>query len=417
MEFYLLSSREFSMKSIEDNPDGITQADIVIGIPSYNEASSISFPTQQADKGLSKYYPDRSAVIINCDNNSPDNTRQAFTQAPTKTPKIYISTEEGVTGKGNNLRNLFAKAVELSAKAVIVIDADLKSITPLWIRNLGEPLFEQYEFVAPLYVRHKYDGPITNNIAYPITRALYGRRVRQPIGGDYGFSGAIAKTFMESDAWDKPVSHYGIDIWMTTTSMRSRVAVVQSFMGRPKVHNVKDPFETADVLFPDIVTTIFELMCRFEGFWKEVKWSRPTAVFGFGMGDVEVPPAVNVDSKMLADKFYGGIAGHFDYYRAILTDQNINKLEEVAELSPECFEFPTGLWAKILYDFACAYKNNAVPREELVSALKPLFYGRIMSFVLETQAMNTQQVEEFIEDQCLQFEKAKPYLLERWFTS
>jgi glucosylglycerate synthase len=405
------------MKPIEDNPAGITQADIVVGIPSYNEASSISFPTQQADKGLTKYYADRSAVIINCDNNSPDDTRQAFIQTSTKTPKIYISTEEGVTGKGNNLRNLFAKAVELSAKAVIVIDADLKSITPMWMRNLGEPLFEQYEFVAPLYVRHKYDGPITNNIAYPLTRALYGRRVRQPIGGDYGFSGALAKTFLESDVWEESVSRYGIDIWMTTISMRNRVAVVQSFMGNPKVHNVKDPLGNAEALFPDIVTSIFELMCHYESFWKEVKWSRPTAVFGFGMGDVEVPPPVNFDSKLLADRFYSGITGQLDYYKSILTDQNINKLQEVADLTPDIFEFPTGLWAKILYDFAFAFKNDAAHREELILALKPLFYGRILSFVLETQAMNTQQVEEFIEDQCLQFEKAKPYLLERWFGS
>lgn len=405
------------MKSIEDNPEGITQADIVVGIPSYNEALSISFPTQQADKGLSKYYADKSAVIINCDNNSPDDTRQAFMQTSTKTPKIYISTAEGITGKGNNLRNLFAKSVELSAKAVIVVDADLKSITPLWIRNLGEPLFEEYEFVAPLYVRHKYDGPITNNIAYPITRALYGRRVRQPIGGDYGFSGQLAKTFMESDVWDESVASYGIDIWMTTTSMRNRVGVVQSFMGRPKVHKHKDPFDDAEALFPDIVTTVFELMCRYENFWKEVKWSRPTAVFGFGMSDVEVPPPVNVDTKILADRFYGGLTERSGEYRTVLTDQNINKLQEVAELSPECFEFPTGLWAKILYDFAFAYKHTMIPRKELIQALKPLFYGRILSFVLETQAMNTQQVEEFVEDQCLQFEKAKPYLLERWFSS
>ena len=405
------------MKSIEENPDGITQADIVIGIPSYNEASSISYPTEQADKGLTKYYAGKSAIIINCDNKSPDDTQRVFMQTATKTPKMYISTEEGVTGKGNNLRNLFAKAVELSAKAVIVVDADLKSITPLWIKNLGEPLFEQYEFVAPLYVRHKYDGPITNHLAYPLTRALYGRRVRQPIGGDYGFSGGLAKTFMESDVWDGSISGYGIDIWMTTTSMRSRVAVVQSFMGRPKVHNTKDPFESAEALFPDIITTIFELMCRYESFWKEVKWSRPTAVFGFGVGDVEVPPAVNVDSMMLADRFYGGIKGLFDYYKTILTDQNMNKLQEVSELVPDCFEFPTGLWAKILYDFAYAYKCGAVPGHELIAALKPLFYGKILSFVLETQAMNTQQVEEFIEDQCLQFEKAKPYLLERWFSS
>ncbi|MBI5250223.1 MAG: hypothetical protein HY912_12075 [Desulfomonile tiedjei] len=222
---------------------------------------------------------------------------------------------------------------------------------------------------------------------------------------------------MESDVWDHAISNYGIDIWMTTTSMRSRVAVVQSFMGRPKVHKAKDPLDNAEALFPDVVTTIFELMCRYESFWKDVKWSRPTAVYGFGMGDVEVPPSVDVDTKMLAEKFINGVTERLDQYRAILTDQNMNKLQEVAELSPECFEFPTGLWAKILFDFAFAYKNSTIPREELIPALNPLFYGKIMSFVLETQAMNTQQVEEFIEDQCLQFEKAKPYLVERWFTS
>ena len=99
--------------------------------------------------------------------------------------------------------------MELSAKAVIVVDADLRSITPLWIRNLGEPLFDEYHFVSPLYVRHKYDGMITNNVAYPLTRALYGRRVRQPIGGDYGFSGELARIYAEGDAWDDSVG----DVW------------------------------------------------------------------------------------------------------------------------------------------------------------------------------------------------------------
>ena len=31
-----------------------------------------------------------------------------------------------------------------------MVDADLKSITPLWIRDLGNPLFDNYDFVAPL---------------------------------------------------------------------------------------------------------------------------------------------------------------------------------------------------------------------------------------------------------------------------
>ncbi|HMK36446.1 MAG TPA: glycosyl transferase [Desulfomonilaceae bacterium] len=404
------------MKFIEDNPNDVTRADIVVGIPSYNESSSISFPTQQADKGLVKYFGRFSSAIINCDNNSPDGTRSAFMETDSKTPKIYISTKEGVTGKGNNLRNLFAKAAELSAKAVIVIDADLKSITPLWIRNLGEPLLEQYEFVAPLYVRHKYDGTITNIIAYPLTRALYGRRVRQPIGGDYGFSGNLAGIFAEWEVWNQSVAEFGIDIWMTTTAMRNRVAVVQSFMGRSKIHKVKDSLAYAEALFPDVINTIFELMCRYDGFWKDVKWSRPTAVFGFGSGEFEVPPQVEVETKRLSEKFSQGLGKFWNEYNAILTTQNMNKLQEVAELPFEGFEFPTGLWAKVLYDFAVAYRNNVIPRDELIQVLIPLYYGKTLSFVLETQAMNNQQVEELIEDQCLQFEKAKPYLVERWFS-
>ncbi len=403
------------MRSFEDNPEGIKRADFVVGIPSLNEASSISFPTQQADKGLQKYFGGVSAAIVNCDNASPDDTRRAFMETKTTTPKIYISTEQGVTGKGANLKNLFEKAVELSAKAVIIVDADLKSITPLWIRNLGEPLFDQYQFVAPLYVRHKYDGTLTNNIVYPLTRSLYGRRVRQPIGGDYGFSGELAGAFLESDIWNTSISEYGVDIWMTTTAIRNKVPVVQAFMGNSKVHKVKDALAYSEAIFPNVITTLFELMLRYDSFWKDVKWSRPTAIFGFGAAEVEMPPIVEVEIKALWDRFGTGLKLNCDKYRETLTSENVNKLQEATELPQDLFELPTGLWAKILYDFAVAYKKTILPRNELIDILLPLYYGKTLSFVLETQAMNNQQVEEYIEDQCLQFEKAKPYLMEHWF--
>ncbi len=405
------------MTAKEENPEGISRADIVVGIPSYNEALSISFPTQQADKGLSKYYQDRSAVIINCDNDSPDDTRRAFLGTATKTPKIYLSTGDGIRGKGNNLRNLFDRAVQLEAKAVVVVDADLKSITPLWIRNLTEPLFDNYHFVAPLYVRHKYEATVTNNIAYPLTRALYGRRIRQPIAGDLGFSGEMCKIYQSLEGWDQAVANFGINIWMTTTAMHTRFSVIQSFMGRPKIHKFRDLPDELDAMFKDVVGTIFELMSRFENFWKDVKWSRPTAVFGFGVGDVPLPSPVDFELKRIYEDFTSGLGRFWDLCRAVLAPQHLNKLEEVASLPQEGFELPTGLWAKVLYDFAWAYKNNAAPRDELLSALIPLYYAKTFSFVLETQAMNNQQVEEYIEDQCVQFEKSKPYLVERWFSS
>ena len=90
----------------EINPEGIEKAEMVVCIPSYNEADSISYPATQADKGLVKYFSGTSSVIINCDNDSPDNTRQAFLDTPTKVPKIYLSTPPGIKGKGKVILKL-----------------------------------------------------------------------------------------------------------------------------------------------------------------------------------------------------------------------------------------------------------------------------------------------------------------------
>jgi hypothetical protein len=220
----------------EDNPSGISKADIIVGIPSYNEAPNIAYPTEQAALGLKEYFPDLESVIINCDNSSSDGTAQAFMNAQSHgIPKMYVSTPRGIRGRGNNLKNLLRKVIELDAKGALIIDASLKSITPMWIKNLAEPLFKDFAFVAPFYVRHKYDGTITNNIAYPLTRSLYGRRVRQPIGGDFGLSNKMATLFLKSPLWDEDVSQFGIDIWMSTLAVNEGLPVCQAFLGKPKI--------------------------------------------------------------------------------------------------------------------------------------------------------------------------------------
>jgi glycosyltransferase involved in cell wall biosynthesis len=399
---------------IEENPEKVKKADIVVGIPSFNEADCIPFVAEQAAIGLKSYFKDYRSVLINCDNNSEDQTRQAFLSVDTDIPKIYLSTPEGVKGKGNNFHNLFRKAVDLEAQAIVVVDADLRSITPRWIKNLGEPLFQGYGYVAPIYIRHKYDGTITNHIAYPLSRALYGRRMRQPIGGDFGFSGAMARLYLEGKLWDDCVALFGIDIWMTTLAINSSHPTAQAFLGAPKIHRAKDPAASLGPMFRHVISTIFRMMEAFDNTWKQVLWSKPTPIFGFGLGETEMPPPVEVDEDRLYRSFVDGFKKNLHVYEQVLTQEVYVKTKEIAGLAYEQFELPPALWAKIVYDFALGFHLNTVPRDELMEAFVALYFGRTGSYVRTTQGMELRVVEDYIEEQCLVFEETKPYLVDRW---
>src|SRR6185503_15400345 len=147
----------------------------------------------------------------------------------------------------------------LGARACAVVDADLRSITPEWVQLLIGPILEQdYDYVAPFYLRHKYDGTITNNIVYPLTRALYGQRVRQPIGGDFGISGRLAAHYLTKDVWHTDVARFGIDIWMTTTAIAERYRICQSFLGA-KIHDAKDPGSDLSAMLTQVVGAVFNL--------------------------------------------------------------------------------------------------------------------------------------------------------------
>jgi glycosyltransferase involved in cell wall biosynthesis len=398
----------------EVNPLDVKKAELVVCIPSYKEADSIGYPATQADRGLVKYFGDKASVIVNCDNNSPDQTKEAFLAAETQTPKIYVSTPPGIRGKGNNFLNLFKKVVDLQAKAVVVVDADLKSITPEWIKHLAEPLFNGFSFVAPLYIRHKYDGTITNGIAYPMTRSLYGRRVRQPIGGDFGFTGKLASAYLQANAWDESVANFGIDIWMTTMAISERAQISQAFMGRPKIHRTKDPGADLGPMFRQVVGTIFSMMIHLEPLWTKVKYSRPTAIYGFGLGEVEMPPKVEVDTLNLLNKFHDGGTRYQESWKAILTEDVYKKVMEIMGMKETEFDFPTDLWARVLFDMAVAFKGEVLDRGTIMDSLIPLYFGKTLSFVRKTRKMSIKQAEETIEEDCLTFEMAKPYLLQRW---
>lgn len=397
-----------------ENPEKVTSADIVVGIPSYCEEKTISFPTEMASRGLKEFFSRLSSAIINVDNDSPDNTKKVFMRTPTEVPKIYLSTPPGLMGKGENFLNLFEAAVEIKARAVVVVDADLKSITPHWIQSLAEPLLMGYDFVTPIYVRHKYDATVTNNIAYPMTRTLYGIRVRQPIAGDFGFSGRLARAFLVSKIWDEEVSQFGIDVWMTTIAIARGFKVCQSFLGSPKIHNPKDPAKSLGPMFKQVVGTIFEMMIHFDYIWKDISESKPTHIFGFGLGETKKPPPVSVDTGLLHKIFYEGNKRYKNLWKRVFSEQTMRAVRSWLKLGESDFYMESECWARVLFDYAVAYRDKITPVSVLLESLIPLYMARTLSFVNRTKDMQTKEAEEYLENISRVFEGEKDYLIGKW---
>lgn len=403
------------MKSIVENPDHLKEAEIIIGIPSYNEADTISVPTDVAGRGLVEFFPNYKSAIINVDNNSKDGTREAFFNTPTQVPKAYISTPPEVRGKGNNFRNLFRAATELNAKAIAVVDADLESITTRWIRYLVEPLLRDHDFVSPIYVRHKYDGTITNHVAYPMLRTLFGKRTRQPIGGDFGFSGRLARAYMSERFWNDKVAHFGIDIWMTIIAIARDYNICQAFLGTPKIHRDKDPSQDLSVMFKQVVSTLFDLMIEYEHLWKYISESLPTSIYGFGLGASPEAREVHVSTVKLFENFQQGFETNGALWSEILPLPVMKEVEKLQELrDEETFFYHSDLWARILFSFAVAYKDRKDDRIEVMEALMPFYQSRVLSFVNKTREMGTQAAEEYLEEINRVFETEKYYLIQRW---
>jgi glucosylglycerate synthase len=444
--------------AIRDEISRLERADIMVGIPSFKNAATIGYVVRAAQAGLVQYFPDLKPVLVNSDAGSSDGTQRVVVETeppdyieqillvrPTnKLDRVSLTYPEidGIGGKGAALRTIFEMAAALEVQALVVVDSDLRSIVPEWIELLSGPILKGgYDFVAPLYARYKYDGTITNTVTYPLTRALYGHRIRQPIGGDFGVSGDLVRHYLKQDDWTDDISKFGIDIWMTTSALTGGFAVCQTRLGA-KVHDPKDPGSDLGPMFRQVVGTILRLAVRHSAHWLPIRGSHDVPAYGFER--IIDPPALEVNTLRLLAEFHAGSLTLADRWRSMFAPGNSDTLlvlaREAGKLADAArarlgisgdpasvsattgemsdalaaFHFPDDLWAKLIYDLVVAARDDEDGVEAMVAALVPVYFGRVGSFVIENRHITTDQAEERVERQAREFELLKPYLMDRW---
>jgi hypothetical protein len=249
---------------------------------------------------------------------------------------------------------------------------------------------------------------------YPVTYALYGTPVRQPIGGEFGFSGAMAAHFLTVGEFDTDIARFGIDIWMTTTAIASGAKICQAFLGA-KIHDPKDPSSDLSSMLVQVVGSLFHLMEKYEHVWWDRDGCRPVPQYGFRF-EVGVD-TVNVDLERLVRGFQQGVEGLLPIWKIFLDHGSIDRLIDMSRMSVTGFSFPADFWARVIYDFALGYHHRVMHPEHLVRSLTPLYLGRTAGFINQTEDSSPDEVEKTIDGLCREFMEQKEYLKSRWRTA
>jgi hypothetical protein len=402
----------------------VGEVDLIVGIPSYNNASTLGQTLQSVEESLRQNFVRERAAILNVDGGSGDETRKVFEQSGERREGMRrglttlrtihrISCEyDKRPSQGLALHNIVAAADLLRAKACAVVSPATTSVTPSWVANLLRPVYrEGLDFVAPLYVRSRFQGLLARDLLYPMSRAVFGQRIRELYSDEWGFSGRLASQCLEKDVWHEDAVRARPEAWMAITAASSGLKCGQYFLG-PKI---AAPAGGG----PDIVEAIRQTVGNF--FWcmetNQAQWLtrpnlQPVATFGpdHELSLDGLPPS----PEKIYDLFRSGVTELEPILASILSKDTHAQIKAIALSDRTKFHLAPELWVTTVYEFAASYHHAVLNRDHLVQALVPLYRGRLASFLLENVNTSPEAMEAQSEILCQEFERRKPYLVERW---
>ncbi len=376
--------------------------DIIVGIPSYKEEDNIAFVTKIVDEGLTTHYPDKNCLIVNMDNSPDDLTKKEFLKTPTKNSKLYLTARQFNKGKGANIRLLLEITDKFNAPTTIMVDADLRSITPEWIKILSEPIIKGYDLVTPLYSRNHLDGTITNNIVYPLVYGLIGKNLRQPIGGEFAFSLRTAR-FWLSQEWLDSTYRYGIDNFMTITALINDFKTCQAGLGA-KIHKPSAP--KLNQMFTEVTDTLFWLLSKDPTRFEKRELTE-IPVVGKKLAQ---PQELTVNEEAIKTTMYSHWELAKETLKEIIPPARFEDLE-TGFINKKPYLNPY-VWTELVYTLLAAYykqRNNKEATNKIIESLKPLYFARVLSFIEETRKMTEEQAEAQIRHQAHIFWEKREY--------
>jgi hypothetical protein len=399
---------------------------LVVGVLSYQDADTIGPVATAVREGLTGHFEGLATQILLVDCGSTDSTVARACDAlgtggdflevsPTRSTADRLHLPyHGIPGKARALQATLAKVRDLDARACVIFDGSVSTVTPRWVDWLARPVVEQdFDFVSPYYHRHPFEGALTKGLVYPLVRALYGVRLRQPAAAEFACSGRLIGHFLNEDLWERDGAQIGIDLWLATSAASGDFRRAEAALGI-RTHHARggDALDLGTTIV-QVVGSLFADLENRAGRWQRTRYSVPLQHFGRLSGTAP-PQSSGVDVERLIESFRLAYRELRDIWTWVLPPRTIVDLRRLVDGPPTQFRLDDELWARIVYDFALGYRLRVLPRDHLLRSLVPLYSGWLASFVLQVHDSSVEAADQRVEDLAAAFEGQKPYLISRW---
>ena len=386
------------------------RAEIVVGVhgsPSADAGDTVR-AGHRIGRQLGAAYPGRRAVVLILSDGAAENAPAlpVDPRAPSPEVPLLAWSHPGQSAVEAMLRA--AESFEAAACALVAAEGDDAPTDAA--RHLVRPVLEDgLDLACPCYATQRYEGVLTTGLVYPLTRALYGKRLRQPLGHEVALS-RRAVAHLLGEAWHADAAHAGERIWLVTSLLAGDFQVGQACLDvRPP--RLADAGADLAVSLAQVVGLLFHEARLHAPAWQRLKGSRPVRTYG----EPALPPGEPGQPQIgpMIAAFQLGYQELQRLWGAVLPPQTLLALKRSPGRRRELLARRRAVGPRRL-----RLRGRLPPRHHgpsaapaLDDAALPRLGGRVRTRGARDSSAG---VEERCERLCRAFEVAKPYLISRW---
>ena len=347
----------------KEHADRIGEADLVVALPFCQTREQLDSAVESLRPVAPALLPNGKTVILHPD--SAIAPAEANAEQPAADATFHLfpypmppmgSTHEQSLDQG--LRSLVQVGRALGARTFVMMASDA---SPDGLRRLAEPVLNNgYDLAVPFYAHRKFDSLINTGIVYPLTRAMYGARLRYPMAADLALSARLAEKYLQPQApAGQPPSG-----WITLKAICAGLQVCQVNREAAPAPSGPEPADLSTSL-AEVLGSLFLDLERDAAFWQKVRGSQPVRTFGMpGRVDAE---SASADVHDMIERFQRGCSDLLDIWAAALSPATLLDLKRLARLPMDQFRLADGLWVHVLYDFILGHRQRVIEQRTFTS--------------------------------------------------